>query len=61
MNVSTLEDGYDLRANHLQEGEYDKIKDKEVQTSIEFICSLYYEQYGRFNLEYKHGAEQRRI
>ena len=42
MNLSTLEDSYDSRKNHLQEGGNDKNKDKEVQTSIEFICSLYY-------------------
>ena len=57
MNLSTLEDGYNSRMNLFQEGGNDKIKDKEVQTSIEFICSLSYEQNGGFNLECMHGAE----
>ena len=30
MNLQTLENGYDSRTNHLQEGGNDKNKDKEV-------------------------------
>ena len=56
-NLSILEDGYDSKMNHLQEGGNDKIKDKKVQTSIYFVCSLHYEKIGGFNLKYKHGAE----
>ena len=57
MNLLTLEDGYDSRTSHLQEGGNDKIKDKDVQTSIEFDCSLHYEQNGGFDLKSKHRAK----
>ena len=57
MNLPTLEDGYNSRTNHLQEGGNDKNKDKEVQTSIELICSLYFEQNGGFDLKYRYRAE----
>ena len=34
----------------------DKNKDKEVQTNIEFICSLHYEQNNGFDFKCKHGT-----
>ena len=55
MNLPTLEDGYNSRMNHLQKGGNEKNKEQNVQTSIEFICSLHYKQNSGFNLKYKYG------